>query len=455
MPSQAKTLYWRPNAATLALAAIALTLPCVVFFSRHFVKLRLGPFYALEVVALLWAVALITRGKSEVLGFLKTALRERGAIPKLALFFFAIGMARLVLDLPFSRDVALSMALVLQHCLVFVYPLTWILIGLWTASQRAQMLPCAAAAMVAVSIPSYLFFSYSDLATDPLMTGLGANYAIGPLAAALAAWLFATRKISTAYRFAGGTLAAIAAFFPYWRMLHTHIQRSSFVLLFVMIFATPWLVLKGRRLKALSVSSLLVALFAAGTFVSLGSNVSDRAFESLRHYDDHYQPEKDEPGKEIAGFRFKSRAFWWKTAVEDWKTAPVFGVGLLKNVPSMILPGVTNDGNFKHYSDLASLGGKPIAGPHNSYLGILARFGLVGLAAFLALAFAATRAIAKFARETDFDRERPLESLLELLTVLIPVNGMLYAFMGIGFESPHNSVLLWFFAGVLLKKSYK
>lgn len=459
MPFQAKPPAQRPLVETLAIAAIGLTLPCVVFFSRHFVKLRLGPVYALEIVALIWAIAMLARGKSAVLGFLKSAFRESGAVPKLALLFFAVGFARLACDFPFAWHGTPPLRQVLQHGLVFVYPLTWILIGIWTARQSFEILPFAVAAMVAASIPSYIFFSYSDLATDPLMTGLGANYAIGPLAVVLAAYFFSTvftqQRISAAKYFAAGTLAAAAAFFPYWKMLHTHLQRSSLVLLFMMIFATPWLVHKERRVKALSVSLLLTAFFALGAFVSLGSNVGSRAYESLRHYDDHFQPEKDEPGKEIAGFRFKSRAFWWKTAFEDWKTAPVFGVGLLPNVPSKILPGVANDGRFEGYSDLVSLGGKPVAGPHNSYLGILARFGIVGMAAFLALTFAIVRATAKFARETDFERGRPLNKLADLLTVLVPVNGMLYAFMGIGFESPHNSVLLWFFAGALLRRSCK
>ncbi|MBI3543211.1 MAG: hypothetical protein HY075_08065, partial [Deltaproteobacteria bacterium] len=117
-------------------------------------------------------------------------------------------------------------------------------------------------------------------------------------------------------------------------------------------------------------------------------------------------------------------------------------------VPSSIRPGVKNDGNFDVSADVhfARYNGKPVSGPHNSYLTVLARMGLLGAAAFAAFLAALGAAIWRRARAGRI-------GLAELLAITLCFDGLFYALFNTGFESGYNCYLLWLAAGMCLERA--
>ncbi len=431
--------------------ALNLTVTCLVLFSRHFVKLRLGPLYVLEILAMFWALATLTRSR-EFFSFIAGGLRGKSAPLLLASAIFFYGAARLALDLTVGWRGDPSLERVLQHSLTFVYPFVWMSIGAWCALRFPERFYLIGVCAILASIPSFLFFSYSNLRDDPLAAGIGANYSVGPLAVLAAVYFFVSKDIPAKQRIPLGVILAACAFFPFWKMLHSQVQRTSLVLLLFMTALAPWIVAAEKKVRAFATTVGLLAFLVAGAAVSLAlinhaGGGEYGALDSFRHDDDRPNSALGESG----AFQFRSRTIWWSSAFDQWKMSPIFGVGTLAEVPSEILPGVKNDGRFEGRADLASLGGKPIMGPHNSYLGVLARFGAAGFLLFLGLAACIVVRFASVVRRANpVAASDSLQALGWLVTLIVPMNGLLYALVGVGFESPYNSVLLWFFSGALL-----
>jgi O-antigen ligase len=127
----------------------------------------------------------------------------------------------------------------------------------------------------------------------------------------------------------------------------------------------------------------------------------------------------------------------WKTALRDWRSHPVLGIGFLPEVPSYVQPWAPNTGNYESFH------APPVSGPHNSYLSVLARMGLVGSGLFLWLMVVLLRQAIALAREHP-------HAIPELLLLFIPLNGAVHAFFNVGFESPHRCMILWLVSGMLM-----
>ena len=135
-------------------------------------------------------------------------------------------------------------------------------------------------------------------------------------------------------------------------------------------------------------------------------------------------------------FQFRARGFMWRRAIKDWRQNPLFGIRFIPEVPSYIRSWRANTGGFPWPND------PPTSGPHNSYLSVLARMGIIGFVFLTMIAFVWLRTVFRLCREGSMD-------LIDLFFIFVPLNGAVFAFFNVGFESPHNCVLMWLFLGFL------
>jgi O-antigen ligase len=137
-------------------------------------------------------------------------------------------------------------------------------------------------------------------------------------------------------------------------------------------------------------------------------------------------------------FQMRTRRFLWKTAWHDYLSHPWFGVGFIREVPSEIYPGTPNT------RSLESIVAPPMNGAHCSYLTVLTRMGPLGLALFFLLILEIAYATRQVLQSSE-GLKAP-----SLIFFAIIVNGLLYALVNVGFESPHNCMVLWLASGILL-----
>jgi hypothetical protein len=167
---------------------------------------------------------------------------------------------------------------------------------------------------------------------------------------------------------------------------------------------------------------------------SLWSKIMNNAMKSLQHSED--VPDASNPRP----FQFHMRKFLWQTAIADWRQNRIFGIGFILEVPSYMRPGWPNIGGFVDKND------PPVSGPHNSYLSVLARMGIIGLVLLIILTVQTFRSI------SALFRERPV-SFTDAFFIVVPVNGAIHAVFNVGFESPHRCMLMWLFIGFLFART--
>ena len=159
--------------------------------------------------------------------------------------------------------------------------------------------------------------------------------------------------------------------------------------------------------------------------------VLDRNLKVMRHGEDT----PGDPKSRIIEFRV--RRYMWNSAFSQWLRSPIIGIGFLPEVPSDIQPGAPNVGGYQ------AVGTPPVSGPHNSYLSILTRMGVIGFILFGWLMAALLR------RAWALIGQHP-QTIPDLLLIVIPLNGLIHAAVNVGLESPHHCMLLWLVAGMLV-----
>ena len=132
-----------------------------------------------------------------------------------------------------------------------------------------------------------------------------------------------------------------------------------------------------------------------------------------------------------------TRLHMWTSALKSWRLHPIVGIGFVPEVPTEVSLGVKNTWG------LESGYAPPISGPHNSFLSIVARTGIVGSLLFIWMIYT-------FFRQawTICHVSQPI-GIFELLLFILPINGVIYASFNVGFESPPRAMLMWFFLGIL------
>jgi len=430
----------------------SVTIALLMLYNREFVKFRIGPFFALE-----WSLLLI------VLTSLATQKRvlwihSLGPLRPF-LLFFAWGMIRLILEF-FSPESDASVILskeTLQNCIFFVYPLIWCSAGFVLIEISTAWIRKTAFLALGLATVSHLFLPQ----TNPLNLPFFTLYPIvlGPLAIIPA--IDQLVKISDKK----GSIPLCAGLFvlaclPFWKMWITYMQRTYLLELLGLMVLVPLALreaLRSRFQKILAFGAPLLILAAGFLAASAwkGSMDIDRGtvdpgqdfMTSFNHHDD---VDRDTPGY----FQARTRRIMWTSAFEQWRSHPLAGIGMSTPVPKYIgqtcLTGrsptdcdntLIENGYHKDQGVTKII--PPVTGPHNSWLGALARLGIVGLALLLWGCFSWTKRACRLVTLPT------TPSMDKLVILAVPVCGFIYATLNVGFESPYNSFALWFFAGML------
>ena len=416
----------------LALLCVAIALGGLLLFDKNFAVFRVGPFYALDFLFLVWVFF------AAVAGFDFQRISSVVKDLRFVLLFFAWGSFLFLLSLLRAKGLPPyeSYSRIFQHGIIFVYPLLWSIAGYWTFSLDEKFAPSLAYFVAGLAFCFNLFGILS-----PSLAGMGSLFVI----VGLFIWRHSfSKEISTKQKSAEWLLSGLIVFFiflPYWNMWVVHMQRTNLIALFGMILLVPILIRKP------AMAFVLFGVFFAGamtmTKLHFPTGLKDNFYAVMQHGDDVAQAESEKP------FQFRTRLYLWKKAYAQWREHPFLGVGFVEEVPPMTL----DDYNYIHSSHFKEIPSDLLlSGPHNSYLGMAARMGIIGLGLWLVMFFnwlRATRALWK---------DKPLA--VGLISVFVVVNGALYALFNVGLESPHNSVAMWlFFGGTLflvspLKKSF-
>lgn len=480
----------RLSPQALAFLFVGIAAVGVTYFYRSFAKIEIGPFYILEILFLVAFVFICMSALRPSWGQLKFLVWF--------ILFFIWGVVLLAFDLisHFNQLTDLPYPRILQHGIIFVYPLMWTLAGFWMGTSNTIL-------------TKRMVFIIFGCALMPNLWGENVtNISIGPLLAVPFSMilhrilkqplLFGTRNKSL------GVILVLGFFtcWPFWWMWMHSMQRTSLLLLFFFFLLVPFFLEKFTNLFvvfrtfAVSVLILVTGWGAVSTYkaiekialyynVKISYNSEDPQADSENSQLDSedmktYQISKglpDEPlraapviigrifkvvkrsiknsfyrsmqkGEDIPvpdnpmPFQGRFRKFCWKTALSDWSHSPVFGLGFIPEVPSSIEPGKKNDGGFERN------GTPPVSGPHNSYLSILARMGVVGFLIFGGVVWFWCVQACLIIQKSGL-------GLYELLLILVPIAGGLHALFNIGIESPHNSLIMWLFTGISLAYAYR
>jgi O-antigen ligase len=399
----------------LIIALIAVCTIGVIGFSYDFSHTAIAHIYILDFLFLITLViALFSNHRYffESFGNIKT------------LFLFVVwGMIRFSLDLLALQNNHVELnSRTLQHTILIFYPLMWASVGYWLylANPKYTMY-LAYVALISVIIftwTAYVNISVGPLAVLALIISL--KYLFEDLSQKRTKYLFISIFLS------------IVSFFPFWKSWQISIQRTSFVELLLSILLIPWLVSKQKLVAIKSVGSMLLILvtgFVASNYLTTNNTMTQQFYITMQHGEDVPIPNSTQT------FQLRARKLFWSKAFEMWKQNPLIGVGFTPEVPTLTTE------EFDYVEGHGYLSRPPISGPHNSYLTIIARMGLIGLSLFL---------IAVLTWFLDFFKvanARTL-SLAELLIYLIPIFGLLHASVNIGLEAPQNCFILWLFWGV-------
>lgn len=440
----------------------------IAFSSRDFAKYQIGFLYVSEAVFLAWLVlALVATPQAPLSAYLTRAMPLVGL-----LVWGVVWLIRDILHVLSSGDPIQYMRIA-QHSLLYIYPIMWVTVGMWCYDQFPKTIRFLVVTTLVTTWPNFVGRGVSNLSLGPLMAIPWAYFisheALTPR----------IQPYSKSFWIKGFVLTFLACA-PFWHMWLTSLQRTSFLSFLLMLVVIPWIMRKpsDSLLSTCKSTALLLMIYLGGQAVALAGFMAwNRAKQpsppQITMAADSAQPIiEDTPAQPIrqktstpsplskyashpmimaiqhgedrptAGrpqqFQMRMRRFMWKTAIEDWRKSPWLGIGSIPEVPSYIQPGVANTTRAMH-------GLPPIAGPHNSYLTVLARMGPIGLlllGGFFAYVIVRVGPLTK----------APV-TLTDLFLICVPMNGAVYALFNSGFESPQNCLVMWLFMGIAIAKS--
>ncbi len=131
------------------------------------------------------------------------------------------------------------------------------------------------------------------------------------------------------------------------------------------------------------------------------------------------------------------RAFLWKQAWQGFLAHPFLGNGYGPRVVHTQLNGLPTVWE-----------GKWISGPHNSFLTVAFRGGIIAIISLFVLLFSA---IWEWIKTLKLSRSLPLESNLALAALLIQVVSILF---NVVLENPQNGTLFWVLLGSLIRLTH-
>ena len=443
----------------LILAAIAVELG-----ERRFVKLKIGPIFALELIFLIILACWTFQG-----GVLKQAgslLKKHGPNLFFPALFFAWGVLRLGADFvgaDFHLNALLS-SRTLQHSLIFIYPLIWMFSGYVVEFKNSKWgNEIVIGVLVAQAIP----------VIPKIQRALFWNVSVGPIfvvPAFLATAYFFKSKPAPKNILGFGLLCFCLSFFSFWggwgadSLSRTSFLSLSLLLTLPVVFSVGnfnfWPAFR-TTLTAGIVFFAGIALNTMWTSQSKEINFKSQFVKSFQHADDVSHKYLDPHEDETQMLHFRTRKFLWTTAISDWAEKPIFGIGWLPEFPSHIYPDVINDRGYETVKPSDPMT-PPVNGAHNSYLTILARVGIAGASVFLALLLVVARDSYILLKSTN-----PLKAgssvrqwisanvdvIANYTLVATLISGAVYALFNVCLESPQYCMITWLFAGIVTARS--
>jgi len=481
----------------LLVAAIGVTIR-----GREFATLSIGPLYSLEGLWLLWAACtgMVAYHSSELRSISHKAIRSVWPIT----LFFLWGLLRLMVDCIHNvhSPVPMPWQRVAQHSLLFIYPLVWGWAGAISEEEDAGFIRAFVGVVFVLNIlPNFAGNPYRNLSLGPLLA-VGLMFWLSRRKA-----LQQRLNIANTQWIIGSILLYFFTFWPYWNMWLDVMQRTALVLLFVTVLLIPAVLTERSILKSVAIAITAIVILISGFFISpivlyvrshgfvspsrlaipstsetqkpdvkaiatpvftsspipipqktdgvpittsqnsppkpsfhqtvkdikeiVQTQMTQSMTNSVQHGEDRPSAEDPRP------FQVRTRRFMWRTALDDWEKQPILGIGYLPEVPSAISPTELN---------LAFFNGRPTSGPHNSYLSILARGGIIGFCIFGIAALHLGYSIFIVLKKERF-------ALLSLILIMLIINGALHAAINVGFESPHNCMIFWFAWGALVMRA--
>jgi hypothetical protein len=421
-------------------------------FNRTLAKLQIGPFYFFD---LIWIVGFIYFLASYAKNGRKLRLIPSHLLNDRPEFLILLwGIVLLFYDFAFRRSSIPnpdSLMQTIKQSLIFVYPFLWITAGRILFRHKIDSLKLVAISVLAVQSFAYFLgplspwpgflnpqllkfdLSWIDPKSDSFVPYGIYNISLGPLILIPGlVYLFQPGKMKRPTKLLGLMLIVIGLLPLYMNLNHKiTLQRTTFVL-YGMTFILFGIYKTRSSLRAVLFRALRYSIGSVFTLFVAWSLTSFYGLEAIQTK----LSSKSDPND--------LRAFMWAQTVTDWKESPIIGTGFSVPIPSYIQDKIPNQFGALPSSSIGDFPELPVTGPHNSYLTVLARMGIVGFILYLWL-------IASILVKTEnWLNFRQWQEVPLLVIAAVPAFGLFHAFLNVGFESPHNSILMWLFSGAVL-----
>jgi len=394
-------------------------------FTRDFSKLRIGPIYITEICMGLLLANVVT-----LLAQKKAALLPAGRLARQTVYmliaYVLYGALRFGIDLTSTASAGLLPTL---RNFAIVYYASFSLLA-WVVIQGPESRPLIRNLLTAVVLVSTIASLWTVL-----------KYILG-----LPLWVddseFDVTKVIAGHAVVFAMLSVLFELSVLWLDRAASVGRR-YISVIVLLLNTLYIYLSGHRSALIACGIGFVTMI-----VSVKSRFRDRFRSKLRwrwlicalliavigsyllssHLQEFtlkYRTMLDPLSEINAAWR----AAYWINVVNLWRSAPIIGVGFSHDFygeePFHVYP-------FEHYD------------PHNSYLALLARTGVLGLSIVLLTAFVFCRMMMRVLRHARSDQGIFLASCL--LGCFVTVGT--FASFNVTLESPYHAIFFWLIAGM-------
>ena len=384
-------------------------------FNRGFALLSLGPVYVTEVCLALMCLTTLAELSKKRIQFLPTD-RVARVVAFAVLGYLAWGFLRLVPDL-----LAPTLLATIRNFALVYYASFCILT--WTTIQKSDVewvIRVVLGAIVLLStvtntVTVALFYLQEGATDDPnlkVIQGQAAVFALLSVVILITLIRFhAFARMPLLPQIAGGLLIVNLLF------VYLSGHRSAFIAVGAGVGV---LVLAKERRKinlmkgALAFGVFALLLVLAWKFVAPSVGVLAEKYQTI------FTPTEEAN----AAWRLE----FWIAMVSLWSSAPIAGVGFAYDFINVEPWGLVEE----HYD------------PHNSYLAILARVGVIGIVLMIVCLVSGCVLFTRIMRSSGSPKKRMLAACLFSSFVAIAV----FATANVTLESPYHAIFLWIFAGL-------
>jgi O-antigen ligase len=238
---------------------------------------------------------------------------------------------------------------------------------------------------------------------------------------------------------------AFLTFFPFWKMWAEHDVKRGSLLCLILIMSASALILRAFKTYFISMFIFILGFISIAAYQSQSIKNGDdhNLWAPIQHSEDLHDPRYAHEDTYNFPIKAHVRKLWWRQTIEKWSENKILGIGFIDELPPEIDIGSKNDWKTV-LTEKRFRSTSPVSGPHQSLLNILTRMGVIGFLIFTAILIEAIVSMKKV-----YVRLRQNPCFADLLLLMIPLGGFIYAMLNVGFEAPHNSILFWFVLGLI------